>query len=40
MIPEDKKREEGGSIVKIEFTRASDLFGRITMYKFEVLGKG
>jgi hypothetical protein len=27
-----------GSIVKTEFTKASDLFGRIVMYKFEVLG--
>ncbi len=26
------------SNVKTEFTRASDLFGRIVMYKFEVLG--
>ena len=27
-----------GMVVKMEFTRASDLFGRIVMYKFEVLG--
>ena len=24
--------------VKVEFTKASDLFGRIIMYKFEILG--
>jgi hypothetical protein len=24
--------------IKIEFTKASDLFGRIIMYKFDVLG--
>ena len=29
--------EEGVSTVKAEFTRASDLFGRVIMYKFEVL---
>ena len=29
---------ESGAVVKTEFTRASDLFGRIVMYKFEVLG--
>ena len=27
-----------GSVIKTEFTRASDLFGRIVMYKFDVLG--
>ena len=27
--------EEGVSTVKAEFTRASDLFGRVIMYKFE-----
>jgi hypothetical protein len=27
-----------GMVVKMEFTRASDLFGRIVLYKFEVLG--
>ena len=27
-----------GSVIKSEFTKASDLFGRIVMYKFEVLG--
>jgi len=29
--------EEAVATVKVEFTRASDLFGRIIMYKFEVL---
>ena len=29
---------QSGVVVKTEFTRASDLFGRIVMYKFEVLG--
>jgi len=29
---------QSGAVVKTEFTRASDLFGRIVMYKFEVLG--
>jgi hypothetical protein len=27
-----------GQTIKAEFTKASDLFGRIVMYKFEVLG--
>ena len=31
------KCEEAVSTVKVEFTRASDLFGRVIMYKFEVL---
>ena len=34
MIGEPKS----GTVIKTEFTRASDLFGRIVMYKFEVLG--
>jgi hypothetical protein len=29
---------QSGAVVKTEFTRASDLFGRIVMYKFEILG--
>ena len=30
--------QKTGAIIKTEFTKASDLFGRIVMYKFEVLG--
>ena len=29
---------KSGTVIKTEFTKASDLFGRIVMYKFEVLG--
>ena len=29
---------QSGAVVKTEFTRASDLFGRIVIYRFEVLG--
>lgn len=31
------KIDEGISSIKVEFTKASDLFGRVIMYKFDVL---
>ena len=27
-----------GKVIKIEFTRASDLFGRIVLYRMELIG--